>query len=56
MMGLGPRYKDRQGGYTRVIKISRRVGDAAERAIIELVDSKVVEAKLEDSASEDSAE
>ena len=35
---LGPRYKDRQGGYTRVLKAGFRVGDNAPRAVIELVD------------------
>ncbi|MCB1548772.1 MAG: 50S ribosomal protein L17 [Hyphomicrobiaceae bacterium] len=35
---LGPRYKDRAGGYTRVLKAGFRYGDAAPRAVIELVD------------------
>jgi len=36
---LGARYKDRPGGYTRIIKLGRRIGDNAELAIIELVDN-----------------
>lgn len=36
---LGARYKDRNGGYTRIIKLGRRVGDNAEMAVIELVDN-----------------
>ena len=35
---LGPRYKDRSGGYARVVKAGFRFGDAAPRAVIELVD------------------
>ena len=35
---LGPRYKDRQGGYIRILKAGFRYGDNAARAIIEFVD------------------
>ncbi|MBX9721229.1 MAG: 50S ribosomal protein L17, partial [Candidatus Obscuribacterales bacterium] len=34
---IAPRYKDRQGGYTRIIKIGPRRGDNSEMAIIQLV-------------------
>lgn len=34
---IGPRYKDRNGGYTRIIKIRNRVGDGAPVSQIELV-------------------
>jgi len=36
---LGERFKDRPGGYTRIIKMGRRTGDGAQLAIIELVDN-----------------
>jgi large subunit ribosomal protein L17 len=35
---LGPRYKDRAGGYTRVLRAGFRYGDNAPRAVIELVE------------------
>jgi large subunit ribosomal protein L17 len=36
---IAPRFKDRPGGYTRIIKIGRRRGDAAPISLIELVAS-----------------
>src|SRR3954447_23375708 len=41
---IGPRYKDRSGGYTRVMKAGFRYGDSAPVAVIEFVD-RDVEAK-----------
>jgi large subunit ribosomal protein L17 len=35
---LGPRYKTRPGGYTRILKMGFRVGDNAPMALVELVD------------------
>ena len=34
---IGPKYADRDGGYTRIVKIGPRRGDAAEMAIVQLV-------------------
>lgn len=38
---IAPRYVERKGGYTRVLRLGYRAGDAAEMAIIELVDAQI---------------
>ncbi len=53
---IGPRMKDRNGGYTRILKLGFRQGDAADTVIFELVDYKLPEADAEDAkASKKSA-
>ena len=41
---LGPRYKERPGGYVRIMKCGFRAGDSAPMAIVELVDRPLSEA------------
>ena len=47
---LGPRYKDRKGGYTRVLKAGYRYGDSAPVAVIEFVDRDESVKGVEDKA------
>jgi large subunit ribosomal protein L17 len=50
---LGPRFKARPGGYTRILKMGFRVGDNAPMALVELVErSEVVEASAETAKAE----
>src|ERR1700712_694466 len=52
---LGPRYKDRHGGYTRVLKAGFRYGDSAPVAVIEFVDRDVEAKGKEDRARHEAA-
>jgi large subunit ribosomal protein L17 len=52
---IGPRYKDREGGYTRVMKAGFRYGDSAPVAVIEFVD-RDVDAKGKDDRARHEAE
>ncbi len=53
---LGPRFQDRHGGYTRIVKVGRRRGDAAPLSIIELIPAgggtDTAEVAPDDTASE----
>ncbi|MCF6323679.1 MAG: 50S ribosomal protein L17 [Gammaproteobacteria bacterium] len=49
---LGPRYKERPGGYVRILKCGFRDGDSAPMAIVELVDRPLPEAEEDSSESE----
>ena len=53
---LGPRYKDRQGGYIRILKAGFRYGDMAPMAIIEFVDRDTSAKGAADHARTESAE
>lgn len=45
---LGPRFKDRPGGYLRILKTGPRSGDAAPMAIVQLVEGPAIDAVTEE--------
>ncbi len=47
---LGPRFKARPGGYTRILRMVPRPGDNAPMALMQLVDGPVAAAKIEEPA------
>lgn len=49
---LGPRYKERPGGYLRILKCGLRTGDKAPMAYVELVDRPAADVMDDDGASE----
>jgi len=53
---IAPQFKDRNGGYTRVIKLGQRRGDGAELALVELVGYEGVLVEKQKSRAEEKAE
>jgi large subunit ribosomal protein L17 len=52
---LGPRYKDRNGGYTRIVKAGFRHGDNAAVAVIEFVDRDIAAKGLDSGPTQEKA-
>jgi large subunit ribosomal protein L17 len=53
---IAPKVAERNGGYTRVLKMGRRLGDSAELALIELVDYNIEQTAKETAAAEPEAQ
>jgi large subunit ribosomal protein L17 len=52
---IAPRYAERPGGYTRILKMGRRFGDASEMVILELLDRKERERKRKKKEAKEAA-
>src|SRR5437660_10412968 len=50
---IAPAQKERRGGYTRIIRLNQRQGDASQKAILEWVDLPVAETETEADAAEE---
>ncbi len=50
---IAPTHKERRGGYTRIVRLNQRQGDAAERAILEWVDVPVAAETATEAAAEE---
>jgi large subunit ribosomal protein L17 len=53
---LAPRFGNRPGGYTRIVRLDYRVGDGAERAVIELLGSGLEEKKQKEAKESEDAD
>jgi large subunit ribosomal protein L17 len=52
---IAPRYAQRPGGYTRILKLGKRFGDASEMVILELLDRKERERKRKKKEAQEAA-
>ena len=53
---IAPRFSDRPGGYSRIVRLGPRVGDGADVAVIELLGSELEAKKAKDAKAEEAVE